>query len=83
MMMQESVESPHEPQTPPAKFLQPDDQLMGGLPSSLKLHTLRSFSEPNLASKLLPRSADKAPQNGRHGPGELTWHLKNLSTCLA
>ncbi|KAK9851143.1 hypothetical protein WJX84_007754 [Apatococcus fuscideae] len=58
-----------EPETPPARFLQPDDQLMGGLPSSLKLHTLRSFSEPNLAAKLMPSPADKSQQSSRHLQG--------------
>ncbi len=69
-MLQESAESPHEPETPPAKFLQPDDQLMGGLPSNLKLHTLRSFSEPNLASKLMSGSAEKPQYHARHSPGQ-------------
>ena len=69
MVLQMANPGSPEPETPPASFLQPDDQLMGGLPSSLKLHTLRSFSEPNLAAKLMPSPPDKPQQPSRPSPG--------------
>lgn len=71
-----------EPETPPARFLQPDDQLMGGLPSSLKLHTLRSFSEPNLAAKLMPSPPDKPQQPSRQSPGASSTTLSRDAATL-